>query len=293
MTPQPALARRKRRVSPSKIVVYIVLSLWALTTIYPFFWATMNSFKNRAHIRSNSFSLPLGDDFTLDNYRLGLQRMDVGAAYRNSLVISGSVTILVVLLAGLAAYGLVRYRFRGRKLLHSLVIAAMMFPVYATIIPVYRMEFAWGIANTGSVPLSWLSVILPQTAGNLAFGIIILMGFIRSVPIDLEEAAYLEGYGVFRIFFRIILPLARPSFATVAIFAFLWSYNDLFTQMFFLRSKDYFTITRMLNEISGQQGTDYGLLCAAVVFVVIPVLVVYIILQKNIIKGLTAGAVKG
>lgn len=291
-TQEQAQKLRKRHIRPSQIVIYVVLTLWALGTVYPFLWVIQNAFKSRGLIRANSFSLPLGDAFTLDNFESGFEKMDVGAAYRNSLIISSAVTVVVILLAGLAAYGLVRYSFRGRRLLHTLVVAAMMFPVFATIIPVYRMEFQWGIVNT-TVPLSWLSVILPQTAGNMAFGIIILMGYIRSIPIDLEEAAYLEGYGVFRIFLKIIMPLARPSFATVGIFAFLWSYNDLFTQDFFLRSKDYYTITLMLNQISSQKGTDYGLMCAAVVMVVIPVLIVYIFLQKNIIKGLTAGAVKG
>lgn len=281
-----------KRIRPTTILIYLGLSLWAAGTIYPFLWVLQNSFKLRGLIRRDSFSLPLGGDFTIENYLSGFEKMDVGAAYRNSLIISGTVTVAVILLAGLAAYGMVRYAFRGRGLLHALIVAAMMFPVFATIIPVYRMEYGWGIVNT-TVPLSWLSVILPQTAGNLAFGIVILMGYIRSIPIDLEEAAFLEGYGVLRIFFNIILPLARPSFATVGIFAFLWSYNDLFTQDFFLRSKDFYTITLMLNQISSQKGTDYGLMCAAVVMVVIPVLAVYIFLQKNIIKGLTAGAIKG
>ncbi|MDD3429413.1 MAG: ABC transporter permease subunit, partial [Oscillospiraceae bacterium] len=144
-----------------------------------------------------------------------------------------------------------------------------------------------------SLPYSWLCTALPQIAGNLSFAIVVLMGFIRSIPVDLEEAAYLEGYNVFQIFFRIILPLARPSFATVAIFTFLWSYNDLFTQMFFLRNKKTYSITRLLNEIASQAGVNYGLMVAAVVLVVVPVLVVYVLLQKNIIKGMTVGAVKG
>ena len=192
-----------------------------------------------------------------------------------------------MVLAGLAAYAMVRYSFRLRGFLHSMIIASMMFPVFSTIIPVFRMESSWGIVNTGSIWLTRLSVVLPQIA------IIVLMGFIRSLPVDLEEAAYLEGYNVYQIFFRIIMPLAKPSFATVGIFTFLWSYNDLFLQMFFLRSKKFFTITRLLNEISSQAGTSYGLMVAAVVMVVIPVLVVYIFLQNYIIKGMTAGAVKG
>ena len=287
------IAGRRKKFSPSKILVIVILCIWAITTIYPFVWVSLNSFKPKNLIRSESFSLPLGEKFTLDNYKTAFERVQIGVAYQNSLVISGSVTLLVILLSGLGAYGMVRYTFKGKKILHSIIIAAMMFPVFSTIIPVFRMEFAWGIANTGRTIPTWISVILPQTAGNLAFSIVVLMGFIRSLPIDLEEAAYIEGYNVFQIFFKIIIPLARPSFATVAIFTFLWSYNDLFTQMFFLRTADHFTITRLLNEISSIAGTNYGLMAAAVVMVVLPVLLVYVLLQKNIVKGLTAGAVKG
>lgn len=284
---------RKKKFSLSQVFTYIVLSLWALTTLYPFYWVVLNSFRKKGLIRKDSFSLPIGDAFTLDNYATAFERSDVLVAYRNSLIISICVTVVVVLIAGLAAYGMARYQFRGRRLLHSLIIASMMFPVFSTVIPVFRMQYSWGIASTTNVGLSLLSVILPQIAGNLSFAIVVLMGYIRSLPVDIEEAAFIEGYGVFRIFFRIILPLSKPSFATVAIFSFLWSYNDLFTQMFFLRYKNSQTITLLLNEISSQAGVNYGLMAAGVVLVVVPVLVVYVLLQKNIIKGLTAGAVKG
>ena len=283
----------KGRFRPGRFLVYLILSLWALTTIYPFVWVILNSFRQKGLIRSDSFSIPTGDSFTLDNYRTAFDRVDILGAYKNSLVISCSVTVVVILLAGFAAYGMARYRFRGRNVLNALIVASMMFPVFSTIIPVFRMMFSWHIVNTGSVGLSQLSVILPQIAGNLSFAIVVLMGFIRGLPVDLEEAAYLEGYSVYRIFFKVIIPIAKPSFATVAIFTFLWSYNDLFTQMFFLRYKDAFTITRLLNEITSIAGVNYGLMAAAVVLVVVPVLAVYICLQKNIIKGLTVGAVKG
>jgi raffinose/stachyose/melibiose transport system permease protein len=272
---------------------YLLLIGWAVTTIYPFIWVLQNSFKPKGMILSNSFALPLGEMFTWENYITAFKRVNILRAYANSLVISSSVTFFVVLIAGFAAYGMSRYVFRGRKILHSAIIASMMFPIFATIIPVFRMQFSWGIVNTDSIVLTWLSVILPQVAGNLAFAIIVLMGYISSVPIILEEAAYMEGCNIFQIFIRIILPIAKPSFATVAIFTFLWSYNDLFTQMFFLRYKETYTITRLLNEISSKSGVNYGLMAAAVVLVVVPVLIFYIILQKQIIKGMTAGAVKG
>ena len=285
------MERKKAHVS--KIVTYGVLSLWALTTIYPFIWVILNSFRKKGLIISDSFSLPIGEAFTWENYLTAWERSDFKNAYLNSFVISGTVTLVVVILAGLAAYGMVRYTFRGKGLLYSLIMAGMMFPVFSTIIPVFRLEAVLGIAGTGKRALSLLAVILPQIAGNLCFSIIILMGFIQSVPIELEESAYLDGCSVFGIYFHIIIPAAKSSFATVAIFTFLWSYNDLFTQSFFLRYPQERAITGLLNEISSQAGVNYGLMAASVVLVVIPVLVVYVMLQKHIIKGLTAGAIKG
>lgn len=282
-----------RKISASKIVTYVVLCLWGVTTVYPFIWVILNSFRKKGLILSDSFSLPVGDAFTWENYITAWERSDFKNAYLNSFIISGTVTVAVVILAGLAAYGLVRYRFRGRGVLYGLVMAGMMFPVFSTIIPVFRLEVMLGIAGTGNRWLSLVAVILPQIAGNLCFAIIILMGFIQSVPIELEESAYLDGCNVFQIYFNIIIPVAKSSFATVAIFAFLWSYNDLFTQSFFLRYPQERAITGLLNEISSQAGVNYGLMASSVVLVVIPVLVVYVLLQKHIIKGLTAGAVKG
>lgn len=283
-----------RRFKPSKLITYVVLCIWAITTLYPFIWVILNSFRETGLIRQDSFSIPMaGNGFTMDNYALAMERFDFKNAYLNSLIISITVTIAVVLLAGLAAYGMVRYRFKGRTLLYSLIMAGMMFPVFSTIIPVYSMEVAWGIAGTPNRWLSLLATILPQIAGNLCFATIVLMGFIESVPIELEESAYLDGCSVFQVYFHIIIPAAKSSFATVAIFSFLWSYNDLFTQSFFLRIPRNRTITLLLNEISSQAGVNYGLMASSVVLIVIPVLVVYVLLQKHIIKGLTAGAVKG
>lgn len=284
----------KKKITPAKVLTYVVLTFWALTTLYPFVWVILNSFREKGLIRKDSFSIPMpGSGFTMDNYAKAMERFDFGNAYLNSLLVSVSVTIVVVIIAGLAAYGLVRYRFRLRNFLYSLIMAGMMFPVFSTIIPVFRMEAAWGIASSGNRWLSLVAVILPQIAGNLCFATIVLMGFIESVPIELEESAYVDGCNVFQVYFHIIMPAAKSSFATVAIFSFLWSYNDLFTQNFFLRVPREKTITLLLNEISSQAGVDYGLMAASVVLIVIPVLAVYVALQKHIIKGLTAGAIKG
>lgn len=280
-------------MSSGMIVIYAILIFWALTTIYPIFWIIMNSFKAKNEILANSFSLPLGDLFTTSNYKTAFERLNIFSAYRNSILISCTVALVVVLLAGLASFAIVRYSFRLKKFVYSLIIAGMMFPVFSTIIPVFRMLNTLHIANTNNLWLSLLSVALPQIAGNLSFAIVVLSSYIKSLPIELEEAAYMEGCNAYQIFFKVVMPLTKPSFATVAIFSFLWSYNDLFTQMFLLRLPEQRAITRLLNELTAMEGTNYGLMAAAVALVVIPVIIVYIILQKHIIKGMTAGAIKG
>lgn len=283
----------KKKLSISTAFVYVLLCGWALTTIYPIIWVIQNSFKVRTKILEDSFSLPTGELFTLANYKKAFNNLDIFSSYKNSIFISIIVCLVVVLLAGLASYALVRYRFKLRNTLYFLVIAGMMFPVFATIIPVFTMETKWGIVNTSNWWLSMLSIILPQIAGNLSFAIVVLTGYIKNLPIELEEAAFMEGCNPIQIFFKVIVPLTKPSFATVAIFSFLWSYNDLFSQMFFLRRPDTKTITVLLNLLTSQEGTDYGLMAAAVTIVVVPLVVVYIFLQKYIIKGMTAGAIKG
>ena len=284
---------RGKKISLGSVVIYIVLGFWALTTIYPIFWVIINSFKAKGEILSNSFALPTGAMFTLANYRTAFERLSIFSAYRNSMIISTSVAAIVIVLAGMASFGLVRYEFKLRKPLNSLVVAGMMFPVFSTIIPVYRMLSSAHMVNTESLALSLTSVILPQVAGNRSFAIVVLTGYVRSLPIELEESAYLEGCNPFQIFYKIVVPLAKPSFATVAIFSFLWSYNDLFTQMFLLRLPQHRAITRLLNELTSNEGTNFGLMAASVALVIIPILIVYIFLQKYIIKGMTAGAVKG
>ena len=283
----------KKKTSIGIVVIYLFLILWALTTIFPLAWSVMNSFKNKKMIYNNSFTLPIGEFFSLENYKSIFENYNILSAYRNSLIISGTVAVAVILLAGMAAYILTRYSFPGKKLLFLLLYAGMMFPVYSTIIPVLRMQASWGIVNSPTVGLNLLSVILPQIAGNMSFAIIILMGYIRTLPIELEEAAFLEGCNMTGTYFKVVFPLCKPSMVTVGIFSFLWSYNDLFTQMFFLRTKENWAITILLNNIASKEGVNYGALFASVTLIVIPVLVVYLFLNKYIIKGMTVGAIKG
>ncbi|HHV13898.1 MAG TPA: carbohydrate ABC transporter permease [Clostridiales bacterium] len=277
--------KKKKKIKISDIIIYAFLTLWGLTTVFPFVWIINNSFKPSREVVNSSFSLPL--QFTWENYLNAFSKLDILEAYKNSLLISGSVTLGVMVLASMMAFALTRYQFRGRELVLSLIMASLMFPIFSTIIPVFKMMSNFNLINKS------VSVILPQIAGNLSFAAIVMIGYMRDLPIEMEEAAYMEGAKVRQVFTRIIVPLCKPSLATVAIFCFLWSYNDLFTQLIMIRRRTKYPICALLNEISSKYGTDYGLMAASIAIIIIPVLIVYIFLQKNIIKGLTAGAIKG
>lgn len=276
---------RKPKFSVLQLLTHGILALWAITNVFPFAWVVMNSFRTRQYILTESFRFPTSP--TLENYFNAFIKIDIWRAYANSFIVSTSVAALTVLLAGLAAFGLTRYIFRGHSILISIVYGCLMISVYSTIIPVFSLLLKLNLINT------LIGLILPVTAGSLAFAMVVLIAYMWGIPRDLEEAAFIDGCNVFQICFKIIFPLSRSAFATVAIFSFLWSYNDLFTQLFILRQKNTWTINRLLNEISSMYGTDYGLMAASITLVVIPVLIVYIFLQKHIIKGLTAGAIKG
>lgn len=277
--------KKVRKFSAARILIYIILIFWAFTTIFPFVWVLNNSFKPSREVVNSTFSLP--KEFTLDNYTNAFGRQNILVSYKNSFVISGSVTLAVMILSTMMAFAMTRYNFKGKNIINALIVSSLMFPAFSTIIPVFKMMTGLELLNKP------LSVIFPQVAGNLSFATIVMMGFLRGLPLEMEEAAYMEGAGVSKVFTRIIVPLSRPSMATVAIFCFLWSYNDLFTQLIMIRKRTKFPISTLLNEISSRYGTDYGLMASSVTLIVIPVLIVYIFLQKNIIKGLTAGAVKG
>lgn len=279
--------KRKKTIKISNIMIYLCLIFWALTTIFPFAWVIQNSFKESREVVNNSFNIPLNPTFL--NYENAFNKMNILEAYKNSFIISGSVTLLVMLLASMMAFAMTRYRFKGKLVIEGIIEGSLMFPAFATIIPVMGMMTKLGLISRGSL----IAAILPQIAGNLSFATIIMMGYLRGLPLEMEESAYMEGARVGQVFTRIIVPLSKPSLATVAIFCFLWSYNDLFTQMSLIRKRTNYPISALLKEISSIYGTDYGLMAASVTLIIVPVIIVYIFLQKNIIKGMTAGAVKG
>jgi len=277
--------KKTKSLGIGKLVAYIMLTLWAFTTIYPLVWVLMNSFKPSNDIILNSFNLP--SSFNLMNYKNAFTKMSIGRGYVNSLIISGTVVVFVVLFGGLAAYILARFEFKGKKVIYTALLGSLLFPAFATVVPVFVMLYKMNLIN------KHVGLILPQVAGNLSFAIIVLMGFMKTIPMELEEAGIVEGCNTWQVYTKIIAPISKSSFATVAIFTFLWSYNDLFLSLIILRTKSVQPINVLLNEISSQYGTDYGLMTAVIAIIIIPVMAVYLAAQQFIIKGLTAGAIKG
>ncbi|WP_068613287.1 carbohydrate ABC transporter permease [Paenibacillus tuaregi] len=278
-------ATRSTRFNGGTIFTYICLFLWSLTTIYPLFWLVNNSFKLSRDVMNNSFTIAISP--VLTNYTTAFDRINIGKSYVNSLIMSVSTVLLVLIMGGLAAYVIARFRFRGRSVLYSILVATLLIPSFSTVVPVYELLIKWGIVNT------YWGLILPHTASNLTFAILVISGYMATIPKDLEDAAFMDGCNRLNMFSRVFLPISRPVFASASIFVFLWAYNDLFSALIFVNKDSVRPIVALLSEISSQYGTDFGLMASAVSITIIPILVVYLFIQRYIEKGLTEGAIKG
>ncbi len=268
----------------SKSVMISALLAWSFTTIYPMFWVVMNSFKTSNEIIDNSFKLPTS--LNLENYVRALEEQ-VLSGYINSFIISGTVVVMTIVFGSLAGYIIGRFKFKSKRLIQALVMGSLLIPVFATILPVFEMLLNWNLVD------KHLGLILPQIAGNLPFAIMVLSSFMETIPTEMEEAAVVEGAKTHQIFLQIIAPITKPAIATTAIFAFLWSYNDLFSSLIIMRTKTKMPVNVLLTEISSQYGTNYGLMASVIVIIVLPVLLFYVLAQNQIVEGMTAGAVKG
>lgn len=281
---QPAM-QSKKRFRLGTALMYIVLSAWAMTTIYPLFWIVNNSFKESRDVMNKSFSLALDPVFI--NYTTAFDRINIGRSYVNSLIMSGVTVLFVLLFGGLAAYVLSRFTFRGKRFIFSILYATLLVPAFATVVPVYELLIKTSLVNT------YWGLILPQTAGNLTFATLVIAGYMSTIAKELEEAAFMDGCNRWQMFTKVFMPVSRPAFASVSIFVFLWSYNDLFSALIFVNKEKVRPIVALLSEISSQYGTDFGLMATAVTLTVMPILFIYLFISKFIEKGLTEGAVKG
>lgn len=268
-----------------RFFIYVFLIFWALTTIAPLVWVLNNSFKGTDEIMDTPFGFAASLNWA--NYQIAVERVDIIRSYINSFIMSGSATILVLLFGGMAAYILGRFEFKFKKFFTTIVALGLLIPAFSTIIPVYDLMIKLNLINT------YPALILPHVASNLIFAIFVLSSYMASLPDSIEEAAIVDGANRFQIFTKIIIPMSRPALATVAIFSFLWSYNDLFSALILVSDRSVRPIVVLLNEVSSRYGVDYGLQAAAVVLTIVPIFLVYLLLQDYIVRGLARqGAVK-
>lgn len=273
---------------PEKIIhvlKYILLILFAVMCLYPILWLVLNSFKTSEELFANPWGLPSAIGF--ENYIHALDAGNIGRYFLNSVIVAVIAVFFGVLFSCMISYGITRMTWRLSKLAMNIFLVGMMIPIYATIIPLFSMFNNIGILNS-----HW-AVIIPHIAFAFPIAVFILSGFFVTIPRDIEEAAVMDGCGIFRIFFQVILPISVSSVVTVAVIVFIGVWNDLLLPQIFLTDASMMTLPVGLTAFQGQYGTNYVGQIAAVVITIIPSIIVYIILHKNIMQGMVAGAVKG
>ncbi|PTM56652.1 carbohydrate ABC transporter permease [Desmospora activa] len=273
------------QVKPTQLLLHIVLSLGAVVMVAPFLWAISSSLKTTAQI----YQLPpawIPTPVEWHNYMRSLEAMPFDLAYFNSFYITVLVVLSQVIGCSLAAYAFAKFRFPGDKVLFLLVISMMMVPKQVIIIPQYLMLQQFGWIDTH------LPLIMPELLFN-AFGIFLLRQFIMGIPRDLEEAAIIDGANPLRVWWSIVLPLIRPALAAFIIFAFKDKWNQFLEPLIYLDTPDLFTVPMLLNSFKGLYTADWALMMAGAVISILPILIVYVILQRQIIEGITLTGIKG
>jgi ABC-type glycerol-3-phosphate transport system permease component len=275
-----------RRKELLLVIQAAVLALISLTVLYPGAWLVANSLKNRGAMMNDSWNL-IPDPAVWSNYPDAWNIGTIGNSFKNSLIVASFSICLLITAAFLGSYALARIKFAGRSLIMVIMLSMWMIPGQALIIPLFRLETMLRINNT------YLGLILPYAAGGLPFAVFVLTTFIRTIPWEIEEATIIDGASRLRIIFQIIAPLSLPGIAAVVIFSFMGNWNELFLAMVILTNQKLRTLPIAIMNFSGLWGyIDYSRLFAAIVIISLPVVIVYVIFQKQFIRGLTAGAVK-
>ncbi len=280
---QARLPAPRRRIAP--LLRYLVAALVALIVLIPLLTAALNGFKSNADLLLRPFSLP--QVWVWENYSSVLSS---GAFWRqmlNSVLVTAGTAIGVVALASMAAYIFARLEFPGRELLFNFFTLGLLFPIAVAILPLYIT-----LRQAGLIDSLW-GIILPQIAFGLPGNILILRGFFASIPRELDEAAAMDGCTPFGYFWRILLPLMRPALAAVAVLTMVASWNNFFLPLLVLNSEQLYTLPLGIQQFQGQFGTDWSRVLAFVTLALIPTIGFYLLAERQLVAGLTAGAVKG
>jgi multiple sugar transport system permease protein len=278
-------------MKPSKLLTYFLLLALSIIFLIPFAYLFCSSLKSPADFFTSLF-LPTDENhiawshLTLDNFHRVLAQPDFPRALLNSFFYASVTAVLATLACAMAGYALACFRFPGRRTIRTIILASLVVPPVLLLAPVYQLLFRIDLLDT-----VW-AFILPSVAP--AFGVFLFRQFmLNAVPPELLEAARIDGSSEFRIFFTIVLPLARPMIGAFLLITFLASWNNYITPQVVLQSPEHYPLSVAIAQLKGVYSQDYGLLMAGTLISILPVLLLFLLLQKDFITGLTTGAVKG
>jgi len=267
------------------MLVYLILSGLSLFSLGPLVLMVLNSFRTRIEISMNPLGLPRSLDWT--NYVNAWQGGSLGQALLNSALITGTTVVLTALVASMAAYSLARRKVRPWAALSVYLLACTTIPVQLFIIPLFFIFQKLGLVN------SRLALAVVYTALHTPFAIFLLRAYFMGVPVEMEEAAQVDGASEWQIFTRVLLPMIRPGLMTVALVVGLWTWNEFLLAVTFLQDEALYTATVRFYGFSGRYVTEWGSMMAAAVILTAPVVAAFVAMQRRFIEGMTAGGVKG
>lgn len=287
--PLSRIANKKLKQFASTTIYHGFVSALSIVMIYPLLWMLASSFKRKDEIWTNASSL-IPEQLNVQNYIDGWRGFGgttFTTYFSNSLLITILSTLLAVFSSALVAYGFARLSFRWKNIWFALMLTTMMLPIQVQIIPQYIMFSRIGWVNT------YFPLILPHMFGT-PFFIFMMVQFIRGIPIELDEAAEIDGCGKGRIFFMIILPLIKPALVTASIFAFYWSWDDFLTPLIYLNDPKLYTISLALRSFADPSSvTNWGGVFAMGILALIPVFIIFIIFQRYLVEGISTTGLKG
>jgi raffinose/stachyose/melibiose transport system permease protein len=277
--------RVRARRTGEAVLRYAVLLGVAAAVITPVVYAALGGFRDAPQLAANPVGLP--DPWVWSNYTDSLTSMSFWVQLLNSTIVAGLATIVVVMFAALAAFVIARRQFPGRELAYTLFTLGLLFPVTVAILPLLILVRDLGLLNNP------LGLALPEAAFALPLTIIILRPFFRNIPKELEDAAAMDGCGPLGFFFRILLPLAKPALVTVAVLALVSSWNQFLLPLVMLSDADHWTLPLGVTNFSTQYTTDTARILAYTTLALVPALAFYLVAERQLVGGLTAGSVKG
>lgn len=264
---------------------YLIGGIVALLVLIPLVATVINGFKANADLLTNPFGLP--EQWVYSNYTSVLQNPSFWRQMGNSTLVMLATALGVLIVASMAAFVFARLQFRGREILFNFFTLGLLFPIAVAILPLYIT-----LRQANLVDSLW-GIILPQIAFGLPGNILILRGFFSTIPRELDEAAAIDGCSPVGFFWRVLLPLMRPALAAVAVLTMVGSWNNFFLPLLVLNSEKLYTLPLGIMQFQGQFGTDWGRVLSFVSLALVPTIVFYLLAERQIIAGLTAGAVKG